>query len=240
MFNFSSYAPYPKPSVIPCGTKHCHHHAHSQQVGDTVSFPNIFKIVVILDESGSMAGDKARMLESLNGLISEQKQVKGRPATFTLVKFNNKINRKIVNTLIENVRPLTSEDYVPDGSTALYDAIGDTINWFRNEHDVLMVIVTDGEENASRSYDREKVFRMIDEKKNHNNWSYVYLSNDLQTLKQGRSLGMNLDRQTTCQYMDKEKLAKYVSYDVSNAIKNYRENGLSVQSQLNTNGFNVV
>ena len=113
---------------------------------------DLFKIVLILDESGSMDNIREKMLHSINDLIKEQKQIKDRPATFTLVKFNDGINRKFNNSPLENVNFLTPEDYVPSGTTALYDAIGSTINWFRNEKDVLMVIITDGQENASKKW----------------------------------------------------------------------------------------
>lgn len=120
---------------------------------------------MVLDESGSMEAIKKDMLKSINDLITEQKQVKGRPATFTLVKFNDKVSRVIQNKSLDQVNVLTSEDYVPNGSTALYDAIGDTVNWFRNERDVLMVIVTDGQENASTNYNKHNITQMIDNKK---------------------------------------------------------------------------
>ena len=52
---------------------------------------------------------------------------------------------------------------------------------FRYERDVLMVIVTDGQENASKQYNRKEVMDMLDEKQKYCNWTYVYLSNDITT-----------------------------------------------------------
>ena len=117
-------------------------------MSNPVNHTDNFKIVVVLDESGSMGSVKHDMITALNDLIKEQKQIKDRPCNFTLVKFNDKITRVIKNCDLQEVSLLTSNDYTPGRTTALNDAIGDTVDWFRYEENVLMVIVTDGAENA--------------------------------------------------------------------------------------------
>ena len=199
-----------------------------------VTSDDFFKIVVILDESGSMQSIRNDMEKAINDLIMEQKQVTGRPTTFTLVKFNDHVNRVIKNKNLSDINLLTSEDYSPNGSTALYDAIGDTVNWFRNEKNVLMVIVTDGQENASRRYDRNDISRMIEEKKTKNGWSYVYLSCDLNTFTQGNNIGLQQSPYTTNNVVNQADFGKYMSNNLNFAIKNFRTNGISVQSQLNS------
>lgn len=193
-----------------------------------------FKIVIILDESGSMETVKESMRSSINDLIKEQQQIKGRPATFTLVKFSDKVKRTIQNKPLESINLLTSEDYSPNGSTALYDAIGDTIDWFRNEKDVLMVIVTDGQENASRSFSKREVTRMIEDRKKYDNWTYVYLSCDLNTAAQGDAIGLDSSYECTNAVVKQAHFGDYISRGLNTAIKNYRTDGLSVQQQLNT------
>lgn len=202
---------------------------------DPVTSNNFFKIVIVLDESGSMENIRDKMRNSINDLITEQKQVKARPATFTLVKFNSSVNRVIKNKPLDQINNLSSEDYTPNGSTALYDAIGDTINWFRNERDVLMVIVTDGQENASRTYDKRSVNSMIDEKKRHNNWSYVYLSCDLNTFDQGNGIGLKESAFVSNCVVNQERYGDFISKNLNSAISNCRTKGITVQSQLNRN-----
>jgi predicted metal-dependent peptidase len=107
-----------------------------------------YKIVVVLDESGSMDDIRQDMIDALNSLITEQKQISERPAKFTLVKFNDSVTRVVSNRDLREVSTLTRQDYRPDRSTGLYDALGETIDWFRYETDVLMVIITDGMENS--------------------------------------------------------------------------------------------
>lgn len=201
---------------------------------EPVTFDSFFKIVVILDESGSMESIRNDMCKAINDLITEQKQIKERPATFTLVKFNDKVNRVIKNKPLNDINLLTTEDYTPNGSTALYDCIGDTIEWFRNEKDVLMVIVTDGQENASRSFNKHEINRMIDEKKKNNNWTYVYLSNDLKTASQGDGIGCKMSSYATNAMVEQRGFGDYMSKNLNTAISNYRKEGISVQNQLNS------
>jgi len=193
-----------------------------------------FKIVMILDESGSMDNIRNKMIESINGLIREQQQVTGRETTFTLVKFSDIIKRVIENQPLEKIKLLTSEDYIPNGSTALFDAIGNTISWFRNEKDVLMVIVTDGQENASHKFNQNMINNMIDDKQKNNNWTYVYLSNDLSTAKQGDSIGCVKSHFSSNCVVEQESFGDYIKTELNSAIGNYRSNGTSVQSQLNS------
>ncbi len=239
-FNFAAVPPKrPAGAVHPWnahgGNSHLPQRSMKFDEDDTpVTSPDVLKIVIVLDESGSMQPEKERMIKAVNSFIKEQKQVEGKDATFTFVKFNGKAKRVIVNTPFKNAKLLTSEDYNPNGSTALYDTIGSTINWFRNEKDVLMVIVTDGEDTASGIYSKSKIADMIEEKKRKMNWSYVYLSCDLDTFKQGQGIGMYEDAYTSNKMMKQEKLGAYMSTNLNTACTNYRKNGISVQSQLNS------
>ena len=199
----------------------------------TVPTSNKFKIVVILDESGSMENVRDSMLKSLNDLIREQKQIKERPASFTLVKFSDKVKRIREIEPLETTSLLEYNDYVPSGSTALYDAIGSTINRFRNEKDVLMVIITDGQENASRKYNKSYVNEKIEQMKSKNGWTYVYLSCDISTFQQGQNIGFNNSNFSSNVVRDVKSYGDFLSNNLNSAIGNYRRQGLSVQQQIN-------
>ncbi len=233
-FSSSSYYPYERALNVPVRREPIRRHEERTPQTEPVTSDSFFKIVIILDESGSMEPIKGDMKNAINDLITEQKQIKGRPTTFTLVKFNDKVNRVIKNKPLEDIKLLTSEDYTPNGSTALYDCIGDTIEWFRNEKDVLMVIVTDGQENASRSFNKNEVNKMIEEKKKNNNWTYVYLSNDLKTASQGADIGCVKSDYATNAMVEQKHFGSYMSNNLNSAISNYRKDGTSVQRQLNT------
>lgn len=207
---------------------------HVNQINQVkpVTFDDYLKIVMILDESGSMNTIRNQMINSINDLIMEQKQVKERPTTFTLVKFSDNVKEIIVNKSLSNVNNVTEYDYTPSGSTALYDAIGKTIERFRNEKDVLMVIVTDGQENASKTYTKNQINKMINEKKTNNNWSYVYLSCDLSTELQGNNIGLNTSAYASNCQVNKNHYGSFIGNNLNSAITNYRKNGISIQSQI--------
>ena len=219
-----SFAPYVRKAIEP---------DNSLADNTPVAHSDCFKIVVILDESGSMQSIKSDMVNSLNNIIAEQKQIKERPCKFTLVKFNDKVTRVIKNRDLREVSPLKSTDYTPSRTTALYDAIGDSCNWFRYESDVLMIIVTDGAENASKKYSHKQITEMMDEKKKHRNWTYVYLSNDLSTKAQGDNLGLRESRAVSNCVVSQNNYGDFLGNRVNAAISNYRTKGVSVQSQLN-------
>ena len=191
-----------------------------------------FKIVVILDESGSMNIVREKMISALNDLVLEQQQIKSRPCSFTLVKFNDIVKRVIENRDLREINKLTYEDYTPDRTTALFDAIGETIDWFKYERDVLMVIITDGQENASKHFTKTQVTDMLQEKQKYCNWSYVYLCNDLSTASQGNSIGLNNSKFSANCVVDQTNYGSFIKNKLNSAISNYRQYGTSVQSQL--------
>lgn len=155
-------------------------------------------IVSILDESGSMSSIKNDTIGSYNTFIEEQKKVEGE-AYVTLVKFNSNIE-KVYESNIQSVSELKSNDYVPAHMTRLYDAIGQTSKEIKEKikslpdeekpEKVLFVITTDGEENSSREYNREKIFKMI-EKREKKNWKFIYLGANQDAMKEGGKIGIN-------------------------------------------------
>lgn len=190
-----------------------------------------FKIVVVLDESGSMEPIRRDMIKALNDLLKEQRQI-DRPCKFTLVKFNDRIKRVIENADLKETRDLSVEDYYPEKTTALYDAIGSTIDWFRYESNVLLVIITDGQENASTKYNKKQITDLLDEKKRYRQWTYVYLSNDLTNSMQGTNLGLDNSSASANCVVQRNDFGSYISKNMNKAIFNYRVFGQSVQSQL--------
>ncbi len=148
---------------------------------------NLTYIAVILDRSGSMAGVKHDTIGGFNAFLEEQRKAPGE-ALFTLVQFGNP--RDFLETEVEvpfdRVPPLNELTYVPSSaSTALYDAIGRTIDAIgarlRNRPEaerpgkVLVMIQTDGQENDSRRYDRKKVAEMIKHQREKYNWDFAFI-----------------------------------------------------------------
>jgi hypothetical protein len=150
------------------------------------------RLILILDESGSMSDQKDDIIGGVNEMIRQQRKVepeRNHKVFFDIVKFSTTVEPTRSHTL-STIREFTSEDYTPAGSTALYDAIGSTIKKYRNEDNVVLVIATDGGENVSKSFSYTEIVRMISEQREHHNWNIVYLSEDISTFEQGNRLGI--------------------------------------------------
>lgn len=150
-------------------------------------------VVFILDESGSMSGQAPDTIKGCNEYIDKLKaDHQGERILFTLTQFNSTVRVVHNAELIEDIPHLTKETYVADGYTALYDAIGISINEVskrvNQDSNVLVVIMTDGLENASKEFNFQQVKDLIEEKK-QKEWSFVFMGADPTAQAVGESLG---------------------------------------------------
>lgn len=159
-------------------------------------------ISLLLDETGSMLGYKASTLSAVNEYIqSLQNNDNTKDGKFALTKFNSE--RTVVvcdGKPIMKVHPITDAEYQPDATTPLYDAIGKTIHTLEGKQDanVLMVIMTDGLENASKEFTREMIFGLIEAKKKLG-WTFVFLGANIDSYAVSQSIG--IPKGNTANYM---------------------------------------
>jgi Mg-chelatase subunit ChlD len=79
--------------------------------------------------------------------------------------------------------------YKPRGNTPLYDALGEMIEGVQQkDQPVLLVTITDGQENASRKYDKLKIQSLRAEKEK-NGWTFVFLGADLDAYEEASKVG---------------------------------------------------
>ena len=161
-------------------------------------------IHVILDRTGSMASIRDDVVGGFNAFVEEQRHAPGL-ATLTLVQFDSVDPYEVVFRAlpIDRVPQLTRETYVPRASTPLLDAIGRGIadldtalaSLHRAERPdrVLFVVITDGNENASREFDYARVERMVRSHREKNDWEFVFLGADLAAIADAGRLGFAHD-----------------------------------------------
>jgi hypothetical protein len=166
-------------------------------------------IQVVLDRSGSMVSCAQAMKEGYDAFLASQRELslaEGLEATIGLVQFDD--YHEIVygmTTLDEHVPGLMLE---PRGSTALLDAMADTIDDLgdtlarmhsdaRPEH-VIFVTITDGMENRSRVHDRPAVLDRIVRQRKDFGWEFVFLGANQDAIATGAAYG--IDRGSSMSY----------------------------------------
>ncbi len=179
------------------------------------------KIIIgfLLDETGSMQSVKAQTIDSFNEYIETLKaEGNASDIRFTLTKFNSlKIEIVHDGVGLQDVEALSRKNYQPANLTPLYDAIGQTIRSLEKKakkRNVLVVIQTDGQENASKEFSREDIFDLISEKKK-GNWTFVFLGADQDAWVTGMALG--LDKGNVMSYASAETLGAMRSVSSSTA-----------------------
>ena len=177
------------------------------------------QIIMVLDRSGSMDSIARATVDGINSFIKEQKAAEGE-AYMTLVQFDNEYQidyaSKPLNEVINLVK---GETFIPRATTALYDAIGRTINEVKTKDDVIFVIVTDGAENASKEFTQNQVFEKIEEKKKEG-WNFLFLAANQDAMKTGGSLGISANNSMTFNANDTSVGNMYMNF--SNKVSDYR------------------
>jgi uncharacterized protein YegL len=164
---------------------------------------NLTELVFILDRSGSMSGLESDTIGGFNAMLAKQQEVEGE-ARVTTVLFDNNYELLHDRIDIKAVSPITEKEYFVGGSTALLDAIGRTIHKIGNAQKntaadyraakVLFVIITDGEENASREYTSDKVKAQIEQQKSRYGWEFIFLGANIDAVQTAARFGIDAKR----------------------------------------------
>ena len=157
---------------------------------------------IILDQSGSMSDC---INQTLNGLANQRKEIlaianefPGREIRVGLTVFDHLVELKYRNLSVKELSQMNGFEYKPNGLTALLDAIGmsvsDTERLMVNEDDAaVMVILTDGHENASKEYSHEQIKNLIQAKEATGNWSFTYLGATLDAVEIAKSMNFKAE-----------------------------------------------
>ncbi len=161
---------------------------------------NLTEIVYILDRSGSMSGLEADTIGGYNAFLEKQKAEKGE-AVVTTVLFDDKYETVHDRVDIKKIKPLTNKEYYARGTTALLDAVGKAVSHVAGRHrnalesevpfKTIVVITTDGFENASREYDHIKVKDMIELQKKEYGWEFLFLGANIDAVETAKSFGIS-------------------------------------------------
>lgn len=164
---------------------------------------NLTELVMILDRSGSMGGLESDTIGGYNAMLEKQKKVEGEVLVSTIL-FDDVSDVIHDRVPISEVKPITEKEYYVRGCTALLDAVGGaishikTIHKYIREEDVpektIVVITTDGMENASYRYDLSTVKRMVEQEKESHGWEFFFLGANMDAIEVAGSFGITADR----------------------------------------------
>jgi hypothetical protein len=186
---------------------------------------------IVIDESGSMFDHTKDTLGSLKQFHASQKDVSHADSPFVVNTFNNKVETRFNGTIGTEL----VFNYRPEGSTALYDAIGQTITNTLNylakaatkPKDVYMIILTDGEENSSRTYSCDTIKTMIETQKAAD-WKFIFLAANQDAMFSGGNLG--IEKGSCLSYAQNKNATPNAMRCVSDGIKRQKGYKGSIES----------
>lgn len=163
---------------------------------------NLTQLLVIVDRSGSMYSCAVPMTDALNEYFVGQSKLDGE-CVVDYVQFDNRYDVVYTDTDVNEAEAVIE----PRGSTALLDAIGrgttdlGTKLRRKNEDDrpgtVIVVLVTDGGENSSKEWTKDKVAKLIKNQEDKYNWEFVFLGANMDAVAVGSQFGFRPDNTLT-------------------------------------------
>ena len=205
-------------------------HKHTAACNKTQAEP--VQIICILDRSGSMSSLATDTIGGYNSFIEQQKTKAG-TAEVTTVLFDDQYE-KITDALDLNAVPeLTSAEYYARGTTALLDAVGRTITetLSRLEKEkicpakrrVLVMIMTDGYENASKEFTKAKVKALVEATTKEYDWNYIFIGANIDSAAEAGGIG--IDRKHATNYAPTSEGVKESFAVMREAADEVRERG---------------
>ena len=157
--------------------------------------------LIILDESGSMSSIKNTIIQGFNELVQTiqgiEKQFPEQEHFVSFVSFNS-LGQKLLHFIdpASTLKQIDDKSYNPDAMTPLFDAMGFSINKLKQalqgqtDYNVLVTILTDGEENDSKEFSGSDIKKLVEELK-QNRWTFTYIGTDHDVEKIAVSLSIN-------------------------------------------------
>lgn len=149
-------------------------------------------VAIILDKSGSMGVTKNATIAGFNEQIQQLKEdAKTQEIYCSLISFNGEVYEHLWNVSADQLTEANSEDYNPNGSTAMRDAVGYTVQKLINttdhenpENAYLIITISDGDTNMDKHYQINSLKELTESCQNTKRWTFTYIGCDEQYLKE--------------------------------------------------------
>ena len=186
---------------------------------------------LIVDKSGSMCDCIENTITGFNEQVTKiqelEKEFSEQEINIGLTTFNHDVNHHFFQSPAQNVRKLNTDTYRPDGSTALLDAIGMTTDAIEREikqsinpqnTTVVIVILTDGHENSSKSFKLEDIRKQISRLEETSRWTFTFMGATLDAVQVAES--MAIKRENSVMF-EKSNMRAGVFSKLSSSMESY-------------------
>ncbi len=185
---------------------------------------------IILDESGSMSDCQNATLQ---GLMEQQNKVKelslkypDQEVRMGICTFNNAVKFVLKDHKVDELFCSEELNYRPAGGTALFDAIGFTINELlelpmKEEDSFVVIIITDGYENASHVFSHSKIQLLIEELEKSGKWTFTYLGATIDSVDIATDLNI---KQANTMRFSKKNMNSDIWDNLGDSMDNYLSN----------------
>ncbi len=160
----------------------------------------------ILDKSGSMGNCRQQTIDGFNSQLetvqSLQSEFANQELLLSLTVFDDRVDHVRNSRTISDFKALSPTDYFPSGQTALLDAIGESIDRIRLVYDneirddkmsVVVIILTDGQENASRRFSYHQIASQISLLEESGRWTFNFLGADIDAVHTSKMLNIRME-----------------------------------------------
>jgi Mg-chelatase subunit ChlD len=164
---------------------------------------NLTDITILLDRSGSMGAIKTATIEAVNSFLNDQKKDELK-SLVSLIQFDDIYETVYTGENIDDVQYLSTESFQPRGLTALLDAIGISIVKIKKRikqlpkkerpENVIVAIITDGMENASKKYSRTQIFNKIRKREEKNGWKFIFIAANQDAILEAGKFGIKSEQ----------------------------------------------
>ena len=185
---------------------------------------------LIVDRSGSMSDCIEATIngynEQLNRIRAMQTEFPDQDIRMGLTMFNTHIDMQAVAKDLKNATPLSRKNYVPDGGTALYDAIGQSVlhleESFGRQSDIpatfVIVVLTDGYENSSNLFNLQQIRSLIERLEATEKWTFSFIGATLDAVEVAQTMAIKANNSYS---FEKESMKAEVWDKLSNSMQVY-------------------
>lgn len=202
--------------------------------------PTRTRVVIVQDVSGSMSDRRNATVSGYNEYIGTLRDEAEGEVLVTLTQFNQVVSPVFASKPLSAIQALQNKDYVPRGMTALYDAVGKAVRTTelqaRRDDRVLVVIMTDGQENSSREYHHAAILELLGQKR-ADGWEFIFLGAGEEAWAAGQSLGFTWQNSVNYGNDDFSHIAAFQEVAMANVAAT---RGATMDSYLSTSPSKVA